>query len=243
MSKLNKKAIDEIVELLEKVNEVIKLMDEFSIHITSDPWRATSFSDHENILSWRRKDFEEIEIKNIDNEPKFYVGGNIVTGGEHEYKDKWIIAPKKLAIAQGEIFEQYLKCIIKSTSLKHFELKFEDHYGLLDNCGWEHYMCITATIKDSALTKMTLDEYINNELGCAPERVKNKFKCEALEFYTMLKDETVLTDEPCNDWYELCIKGHGDLDIWIHGYYPIFNPSRLAMCVYKLWAKEVLINE
>ena len=243
MNKLNEKAINEIVELLEKVNEIVELMDEFGIKITSDPWKATSFSDHENILSWKKKDFEEIEKNNIDNEPKFYVGGNVVTGREHEYKNKRILAPKKLAIVQGEIFEQYLKCIIKSTSLKHFELTFEEPYRLIDNCGWEHYMCITATVKNSALTKMTLDEYINNELGCAPKQVKNKFKCEAIEFYTMLNDETIITDEPCDDWYKVYVKGYGDLDIWIHGYYPIFNPSRLAICVYKLWSKELIINE
>lgn len=90
---------------------------------------------------------------------------------------------------------------------------------------------------------MTLDQYIDSEFGCAPKQVKNKFKCEAIEFYTMLNNETIITDEPCDDWYKIYVKGHGDLDIWIHGYYPIFNPSRLAMCVYKLWSKEVLINE
>lgn len=241
MNKLNEKAIDELMTVLNKVKNVQKLMKKWGIYVTSDPWRATSFNDDEDILNWERKDFEELELK--DSGDKFFIGGNIVTGAEHCYNNKWILAPKKLAEIQGEIFTDYLMDIMNSVSLKHFKLEFDDEFGLTDNCGWEHYMCITATVKDSALARMTLDEYINEELGCAPERVKNKFKCEALEFYTMLKDETVLADEPCNDWYELCIKGYGELDIWIHGYYPIFNPSRLAQCVFKIWNKEVLINE
>ena len=90
---------------------------------------------------------------------------------------------------------------------------------------------------------MTLDQYIDSELGCVPEQVKNKFKCEALKFYTMLNNETIIIDEPCGDWFSIIIKGSGELDIWIQGYVPIFNPVNLAICVYKLWAKEVIIND
>ena len=149
--KLNKQAINEINYLLNEVKEVVQLLSEWGIHITSDPWIATSFCDKENILSWNKKDFEEINT--VSTGDKFYIGGNITTGHQHEYKNKWIIAPKKLAKVEGEIFEKYLKSII--TPLKYFDLKF-DQYGLTDNCGWEHFLCIEATVKESALKKSTL---------------------------------------------------------------------------------------
>lgn len=90
---------------------------------------------------------------------------------------------------------------------------------------------------------MTLDQYIDSEFGCAPEQVKNKFKCEVLDFYTRLNNETIIIDEPCEDWFSIVIKGSGELDIWIGEYVPIFNPLNLAICVYKIWAKEVVIND
>ena len=49
--KLSKEAIDEIMTVLNEVKDVVKLMADFGIHITSDPWTATSFNDSENILS------------------------------------------------------------------------------------------------------------------------------------------------------------------------------------------------
>lgn len=66
---------------------------------------------------------------------------------------------------QSEIFKEYLKSIIKKQSLKYFKLNFEDPYGLVDNCGWEHYVCINATIQESALDNQTeeLIKEIRNE--------------------------------------------------------------------------------
>ena len=147
--KLNKEALKEIIELFNEVKKVTKLMNEWDIYITSDPWTATSFSDKEDILSWEEKDFKELELYGSGD--KFYIGGNIVTGRQHEYNNEWIIAPKELAEVQGKVFEKYLKSIIKKQSLKHFKLEFEDPYGLIDNCGWEHFMCIKTTVKESGL--------------------------------------------------------------------------------------------
>ena len=162
MAKLNKEATNEIVELLTKVQDVQRLLHEWGIYITSDPWSATSFSNKENILCWDKKDFEELTL---DDGDKFYVGGNIVTGSEHKYNGEYLIAPKKLAKVEGEIFEEYLKSVMHSISLKHFKLEFKDEYGLIDNCGWEHYMCIVATVEKSAVEKKTeqLLEQILNE--------------------------------------------------------------------------------
>lgn len=152
--KLNEEAINEINHLLNEVKEVVQLLADWGIHITSDPWTATSFCDKEDILSWNKKDFEEINI--ISTGDIFYIGGNITTGHEHEYKNTIIPAPKQLAKVESEIFEEYLKSIVKTISLKHFELNFEDRFGLTYNCGWEHYLCISATIKESGLEKNTL---------------------------------------------------------------------------------------
>lgn len=165
MSKLKKEAIDEIMYLLTEVKDVVRLLEEFHIDITSDSWRAISSydSDKENILIWEREDFETLDKLKIGD--VFYIGGNVVTGTQHEYKDKYIIAPKELADVQGKIFKEYLQQIIESISLKHFELKFNDEYGLVNNCGWEHYLTIDAKIKRSALideVNVKINQFIEN---------------------------------------------------------------------------------
>ena len=188
MSKLNKEAIDEITYLLNEVKDVVELMSGFDIHITSDPWLGTSFNDKENILTWERKDFEN--FNEIDDGDKFYIGGNVITGSQHQYKDKWIIAPKELAEVQGNIFKRCLCSIIKTNSFKHFDLKFKDRYGLVDNCGWEHWLIIETTVKPSALTNnntKNLLKKIKNEgdniieLSASPvyEEPKNEFSKES----------------------------------------------------------------
>lgn len=174
--KMKKEAIDEIMYLLNEVNEVVSLLKQFGIDITSDPWTATSFSDEEDILTWNRKSFERLKLPNSEN--KFFIGGNIITGTMHEYKNKWIIAPKKLAEIQGEIFEKYLKKIIKETSLKHFTLNFSDKYGLIDNGGWEHFMSIDATIKQSGLIKGK-DEIISDYKNLLEFNGELNYKIEA----------------------------------------------------------------
>lgn len=169
MTKLNEEAINGITLLLNEVKDVIRLLNEFGIHIDSDCWSATIPVDHtyENILDWNKKDFETLDVSNIN---AFTIGGNISTGYEHEYKNETIIAPKKLAEIQGEIFEKYLKSILQSVSLKHFKLEIEEPYGLIDNCGWEHYLCIKATIKESGLKQE--DDKMNIE--CILQALKDK---------------------------------------------------------------------
>ena len=166
MNKLNKEAINEITYLLDEIRDIVRLLGEFGIHINSDCWSATIPIDHdyEDILSWDKRDFEKIDISNVKT---FTIGGNIITGSQHRYKGKTIIAPKELAEIQGNIFNQYLKLIIQSISLKHFKLELKEPYGLIDNCGWEHYFCIDATIKASALsenkTEKLLKDILNEE--------------------------------------------------------------------------------
>lgn len=162
MSKLNKEAIDEIMYLLTEVKDVVRLLKEFHINITSDPWRAISSYDcnRENILVWEKEDFETLD--KLETGDVFYIGGNVVTGTQHHYKNKWIIAPKELADVQGKIFKEYLQQIIESVSLKHFELKFNDEYGLIDNCGWEHYLAINTKIKRSALVDEETNQFLEN---------------------------------------------------------------------------------
>ena len=150
--KLKKEAIKELMQLLKEVNNVITLLEEFGINITSDPWLATSFCDKENILFWKEEDF--YQLNNINSGYKFYIGGNITTGAEHEYKNKWIKAPKELAKIQAKTFKEYL-ISITSINLRYFELEIEDR-GLVDNCGWEHYLGINAIVKLSALEKNTI---------------------------------------------------------------------------------------
>lgn len=190
VKKLNKEAIDEIMYLLNEVKDVVRLLEEFGICIDSDCWSATTpvNHDYEDILSWDRKDFEVLDMSDIKS---FSVGGNVVTGSGHRYKDKSIIAPKELAEVQGNIFEEYLTSIVMSTSLKHFQLELEEPYGLVDNCGWEHYFVIEATVQESATTDSDAEtkklvEKVKNEqdtiieLSASPvyERPSNKFFSE-----------------------------------------------------------------
>lgn len=156
--KLKREAINEIIDILKEVQEMQSLMTEFGINYNSDTWRATNISidynDNEDILNWKKKDFEILNSKNIINKGDvFYIGGCVYTGSEHEYKNKWIIAPKELAKVQGDIVTKYLKSIINSYNSKYFTLEFENPNGLIDNCGWEEYIGINAIVKESAITE------------------------------------------------------------------------------------------
>lgn len=179
MKKLNEEAVNEIVYLLDEVNDVVRLMEEFSIHIDSDCWSATVPVNHEyeDILSWNKNDFETLDVSDIKS---FSIGGNIITGSQHRYKDKTIIAPKELAEIQGEIFKEFLISIVKSISLKHFQLQITDPYGLIDNCGWEHYICINTIIKPSAITE---DYKPTKEVI---EEIRKEYECYT---YTAFNDD------------------------------------------------------
>lgn len=158
--KLKNEAIDEITYLLDEVKDIVRLLKEFGIHINSDCWSSTYpilDNEYEDILSWDRKNFETIDVSDIKS---FYIGGNIITGSQHTYKDESILAPKDLAEVQGDIFKRYLVSIINSISLKYFKLKLDEPFGLIDNCGWEHYLIIKATIKESAKKDNTIEEYL-----------------------------------------------------------------------------------
>ena len=171
VKKLNKEAIDEITYLLDEVKDVVRLLKEFEIHIDSDCWSATTPTNHdyENILAWNRKDFETLDVSDIKS---FNIGGNLVTGSEHQYKKEWIIAPKDLAEVQGDIFERYLVSIMNSVSLKHFKLRLDEPFGLVNNCGWEYYLVIEATIQESAIidsdaeTKKLVEEIMKEDMMC-----------------------------------------------------------------------------
>lgn len=91
--------------------------------------------------------------------------------------------------------------------------------------------------------KLSLNEYINNELPQASQEIKDSFKKEVLEFHTKLKDEKIIVEKKDFEWYDIIVRGHGELDIWLSGYVPIFNPIRLAICLHKILSKEVIINE
>lgn len=157
MSKLNTEAIDELMKLINEIREVKSLMSEFGINYFSDRniWKATDFNDETGILEWDRKVLEE--MNGIKKGNWFLVSGCVTTGHEHTYKNdkKYFSAPKKLAEVQGDIVEEYLYSIIQSISLKHFNIEFENPYGLYNNCGWEQVMGIKATVKESALETKT----------------------------------------------------------------------------------------
>lgn len=177
--KMNKEAINEITNLLDEVKDVVRILKDFGIHITSDSWSCTSFSNGEDILSWKKENFENIKSINIGD--KFYIGGDIITGTKTKWNGMWIIAPKKLAEVQGEIFEKYLKKIINEKQLKHFDLELRDEFGIYDNDGWEHLLTIDAKIKKSGLEKIKKEkDYIDIE------------KMNKLDNYRLMKESTEL---------------------------------------------------
>lgn len=158
------KVIKEIITILNEVRNVQRLMEEFGINLNSDVWSATDIADskipkyNEDILNWNRKDFEKTNFQKRDS---FFIGGNITTGCEHQFKNEWIIAPKKLAEVQGEIVKEYLESIIDNQQYQYLDLDFYDPYGLVDNCGWEHYMCIKATVNCDITTNNKTKELLN----------------------------------------------------------------------------------
>ena len=225
--KLKTQAINEIVDILKEVQEIQGLMTEFSINYNSDTWRATNittdYRDNEDILNWEKKDFEKLNSKNSINEGDvFYIGGCVYTGSQHEYKNKWIVAPKQLAEVQGNIVTKYLKSIVNSYNSKYFTLEFENPNGLIDNCGWEEYVGINAIVKQNALenddtkTKELLKQIGQEEdniieLSASPIRKNptNEFSKESGlqpkgEFAYMVEFFSFDLIDPSNGDYEGC---------------------------------------
>lgn len=112
---------------------------------------------------------------------------------------------------------------------------------MLDKINSEEELLKIAKMCEKAIP-ITLDEYIDQELGCAPQAVKNKFKCEAIDFFCELKNKKIEIEGNGDCWCDMYIKGSGELDIWIGESYPIFHPVRLADCVFKMWKKEIIIE-
>lgn len=191
--KLKTEAINEIVDILKEVQEIQSLMTEFGINYNSDTWKATNiitdYRDNEDILNWKKKDFEKLNsVNNINKGDVFYIGGCVYTGAEHEYKNKWIVAPKQLARVQGDIVTRYLKSIVNSYNSKYFTLEFENPNGLIDSCGWEQYIGINAIVKESAI--IVKEENINMKEILTEEDIKYIFSsikdCKLKKFVTDL---------------------------------------------------------
>ena len=156
--KLKQEAVNEIVHILKEVKDMASLVNNFGIFYSSDTWSATFPYDdnYEDILLWKENDFQQIDIKDIDS---FIIGGCVVTG-QYEYKNKYINEPKDLAEMKGIIVERYIKDIIAKNSPQFFNIQYHNNYGLVDDCGWEQYIGIKATIKANAIIHSRTQELI-----------------------------------------------------------------------------------
>lgn len=150
---LNKEAVNEIYKLQQNINKVAELMEHWGICYHSDPWKATDAetSDkniphyNENIMIWKKKDFENIKIDNVNY---FYLGGSN-SSTEEKYNGKYVGKPQDIAEAEGDsIFN--LICQYIPSSSKYFEYKpYKDK--LEKSCGWEQPIGIKAIIKEDAI--------------------------------------------------------------------------------------------
>ena len=168
MTQLNKEAINEIVSLNNKINEIANLVKQMGITYDSDSWTATLPVNHEyeNIMSWNKKNFEKINIKNIDD---FILGGNVITF-ENDYKGRIINEPKILAEAKSKSVKNYIKELLNETNTKYFDIELYIPYKLEDNCGWEQFIGIKAKIKENA--KENKSDKMNIE--CILQALKDK---------------------------------------------------------------------
>lgn len=220
--KLKQEAINEIVHILAEVKNVASLVNKFGIFYNSDSWSATLPSDdnYEDILLWKENDFQQIDVQNIDS---FAIGGCVVTG-QYEYKDKYINEPKDLAKMKGIIVERYIKDIIAENNPKFFNIEYHD-YGLVDNCGWEQYIGIKATIKINAIihsrTQELIEEIKNEEddiieLSSTPVYddnpkncfIKNSKLVPKKDFPIMIEFFSNLVD-PTDEKYTDCFSSNG----------------------------------
>lgn len=167
---LNKNAVKVISNIQKEVNEVSNFVAHYGIHYHSDAWISTDWEcnvpynatctlphHNEDILNWNTEDFKSIDITNIT---KFYIGGGISSCTyEYEYREQK--EPKALAQAKSNWVKQLLQNIITTyENNKYFHIRIYDS-GLESNCGWEHFICIEATIKDNAKRNSSTMELVN----------------------------------------------------------------------------------
>ena len=146
--KMCEEAVKEISFFLKEVQGIQKLVGEMGITFDSDTWSAINTSnfefrknhEYENILTWEQKDFEEIDISEIDS---FSLGGCVITSS-HEYNGEYVNEPKVLAQAKGETVKRFLKDIVDVFEPEYFKLSLAVPYELYDNDGWEQFICIDA---------------------------------------------------------------------------------------------------
>ena len=163
---MNKEAVDEIWNLTEQVQEVVDLVSKMGIYYHSDAWTAVHPVNHmcSNILIWKRKDFEDIDVSNVDS---FNVGGSM-SHTEYLYKGDWESDPRELAEAKAKTIKYYLDEIVKNFKAEYFKIGVYAERPYRD-AGWECPIGINATlIKPKCLEYAHLDQLIQqitNEEG------------------------------------------------------------------------------
>lgn len=179
-SYLKKEAIEEITQLLNEVKIIEKLVNNMGITLQSDSWTAVFPIDHHysNILSWDKKDFETLDISGIDG---FNIGGCITTYS-HQYKDSWIVEPKKLVEEKSKTVQNFLESIINSLNLNYFNLELDVPYKICNNDGWEHFVCIKTKIKNNA---------IESRLNCNEKHIISKEIKETLSKHNLKGDISI----------------------------------------------------
>ena len=140
---MNKEAIDEIWNLTKQVQDVVNLVSKMGIYYHSDSWTAVHPVNHdcEDILSWKHKDFEDINVNNVDS---FVIGGSM-SHSEYEYKGEWESDPRELAEAKANTIKYYLNDIVKNFQAEYFKIKIYAERPYRD-AGWECPIGIEATL-------------------------------------------------------------------------------------------------
>lgn len=210
---LNKEAVNEIWNLTKQVQDVVNLVSKMGIYYHSDPWTAVHpvNHDYEDILRWKREDFEHIDVDNVDS---FAVGGSM-SHSEYEYKGEWESDPRELAEAKANTIKYYLDDIVKNFQTKYFKIEVYAERPYRD-AGWECPIGIEATlIKPKCLKQTQLNaiiKEINEDIDIAYEY--NEKECNAEtgikpegEFAYMLEHMSDLVD-PDDEEYKGSFTNH-----------------------------------